>query len=302
MLFPGNLENPGRHAGAYDPGTSRLRRFRPFLIALVILCLLAWPFIEPFLIEVEEVTLPAADFPQGIGSLRVVYLSDIHAGSFFSQSRVESLVRRVNALDPDIVLLGGDYATDSDGAVEFFRSLPRLHARYGVYAVTGNHDRTVPESNLAELRAAMQSAGVVPLINVVTPVRVGASTIWLAGLDDVSCGHPDLTALTSQARSQDYVIFLSHSPAIIPQALEARDGIGHMNWFDLGLFGHTHGGQVNLFGGVNRDESVPDAYRTGWKRVGRVDLLTSRGVGTTGLPVRLFCRPQIHLLTLTTYD
>ena len=218
MLFPGNSDYKGRHAGAYVHKPSFWGRVARVLAILAVLCLLAWPFVEPLLPQVEKVALQPVDFPAGVSQLRIVYVSDIHAGSFFGEGRVKDLVRRINAQNPDLVLLGGDYAQYSAGAVEFFRSLPAIHARYGVYAVTGNHDRTVPESNLTELRAAMLSAGVTPLINEVATVRVGSGNIRIAGLDDVSCGHPDLAGLAKQVRKEDFVIFLCHSPAIIPQA------------------------------------------------------------------------------------
>lgn len=298
MLFPGDASIQGRHAGAYDPRTSRMRKFLIFLGVLVLLFLLAWPFIEPFMLQTETVALHSDDLPAGVGQLRIVYVTDIHKGGLYTDARLEALVSRINALNADLILLGGDYASDSAGAIEFFETLPRLYARYGVYAVLGNHDRTQPESNLNQLRRAMQDAHVKLLLNTVEPVQIGGNTIYIAGVDDVSCGHPDLTAVASQVRRQDYVIFLCHSPEIIPEALNTADRYGELKWFDLGLFGHTHGGQVALFGGLVRDSKVDEQYQSGWTKPNGIDLLTSRGVGTTLLPVRLFCRPQIHLITV----
>ncbi|MBE5796014.1 MAG: metallophosphoesterase [Clostridiales bacterium] len=298
MLFPGYDVPDGRHAGAYDPGKRRSRTVLIVLAVAALLFALAWPFVEPYLLETETVTLRADDLPAGIGQLRVVYLTDVHKGGTFGADRVSALVSKVNTLNADIVLLGGDYADDSSGAVEFFRTLPRIHSRYGVYAVVGNHDRTLPESNLNQLRAAMQSAGVTPLVNSVTSVRIGTENIYIAGIDDVNNGHPDLKGVAAQVRQRDYVIFLCHTPEIIPQALAAEDMNRDLRWFDLGLFGHTHGGQLAFFGGLLRDDGVDDQYRSGWLRQNRTDLLISRGVGTTVLPMRLFCRPQIHLITI----
>lgn len=298
MLFPGHVSREGRHAGEYDGRTSRLRRVLIALGVLLLLFVLAWPFMEPYMLETEVVSLRAEDLPDNLGQLRIVYLTDIHKGSSFGADRVAGLVSRVNNLNADVVLLGGDYAEDSAGAVAFFQSMPRIHARYGVFAVVGNHDRTRPESSLNQLKAAMQAAGVTPLINAVERVRIGTSDIYFAGIDDVNNGHPDLTGVAAQVRQEDYVIFLCHSPEIIPKAMAATDMNRSLRWFDLGLFGHTHGGQVALFGGLIRDDGVDDQYRSGWHRQNRADLLISRGVGTSVLPVRLFCRPQIHLITI----
>lgn len=299
MLFPGDTSPRGRHAGSYDPSTSVGRKFLRAALILLLLLILAWPFIEPFLLETESVSLVAEDLPAGIGQLRIVYVTDIHKGGLYTDARLASLVSHINACNADIVLLGGDYANDSAGAVAFFHSLPRIHTRYGVYAVVGNHDRTIPESNLTTLRAAMQNAGVTPLVNAVSRVRIGGSNIYIAGIDDVNNGFPDLNNVASQVSASDYVIFLCHSPAVLPDALMAKDRNGSFNWFDLGLFGHTHGGQVALLGALLGDDGVPDAYTSGWFKQNRIDMLVSRGVGTTGLPVRLFCRPQIHLITVS---
>ncbi len=298
-LFPGENSPVGRHAGSYDPSTSRARLFFRIAVGIVIVLLLAWPFIEPFMLETESTFLTAQDLPAGIGQLRIVYVTDIHMSGPFGRSRVNSLISHINACNADIVLLGGDYATDSTGAIDFFRSLPRIHARYGVYAVLGNHDRTIPEANLTTLRAAMQAAGVTPLVNSVSRVRIGTQDIYIAGVDVPGNGRPDLQGVASQVNASDYVIFLCHTPSIIPEAMKAKDRNDRQGWFDLGLFGHTHGGQVAVIGPLLRDDGVPDHYTQGWFKQNRTDLLVSRGVGTSGLPVRLFCTPQIHLITVT---
>lgn len=268
------------------------------LMFLMLIVLLAYPFVEPYMLETETVSLTSASLPRDIGQLRLVYLSDIHAGPYFSQSRVNDLVHTINRLNADLVLLGGDYAVDSDGAVEFFKNLPAIHSRYGTYAVMGNHDRTIPESNLSRIKSAMVSAGVTPIVNDVASVRIGTSNIYLAGIDDVDNGWPDLAGVASRVRQEDYVIFLSHSPEAIPEAHKAKDMNGRNMWFDLGLFGHTHGGQIAFIGDWLNIAKVDSRYEQGWLVENRTNLLISRGVGTSILPIRLFNRPQIHLITV----
>ena len=298
MIFPGSVSPRGRHAGAYDPSTSTGRKLFRLTLVLLLLLALSWPFVEPFLLQTEYATLTAADLPTSIGQLRVVFASDIHKGGLFGDNRVASLVSNINACNADLVLLGGDYATDIESAIEFFKHLPRIHSRYGVYAVLGNHDRTIPEAKLTTLRSALQAAGVTPLINSVSKVRIGLSDIYIAGIDDADNGRDDMKVVASQVRAEDYVIFLSHTPKVIPDAMKLKDMNGREGWFDLGLFGHTHGGQIAVLGPLLKDDGVPDAYTQGWFRQNRTDMLVSRGVGTSGLPVRLFCMPQIHLITI----
>ncbi len=298
MLFPGDVSPRGNHAGTYDPSTSMGRKLLRLAIGLVILFILSWPLLETFMLETETKTLTSPDLPAGIGQLRIVYATDIHKGGLYTDARVAALISHINACNADIVLLGGDYADDSQSAVTFFQQMPAIHARYGVYAVLGNHDRTLPEANMTTLRSVMQAAGVTPLINAVSRVRIGTNDIYIAGIDDVHNGWPDLEGVASQVSASDYVIFLSHSPAVIPDALKAVDKNGRKDWFDLGLFGHTHGGQIALLGPLLKDDGVPDEYTKGWFKHNRAELLVSRGVGTAGLPLRLFCTPQIHLITV----
>ena len=298
MLFPGNVSPRGKHAGAYDPSTSIGRKCLRLAIALVILFILSWPLLETFMLETEEKTLTSSDLPAGIGQLRIVYATDIHKGGLYTDGRLAALISHINACNADIVLLGGDYAADSQEAVAFFRQLSPIHSRYGVYAVLGNHDRTLPEANMTTLRREMQSAGVTPLINAVSRVRIGTGDIYIAGIDDVNTGWPDLSGVAARTRADDFVIFLSHSPEVIPDAHKCADMNGRRGWFDLGLFGHTHGGQIALIGQYLGIAKVPAQYEQGWIVENRINMLISRGVGTSVLPVRIGRRPQIHVITV----
>ncbi len=288
---------------AYRPRHAR-RNLAPHVlkIALPLLLVLfvAYLFLEPSLIQVEKTTLELPALSSDVGQLRVVYVSDIHQGQwpYFTQQDVASLAARINAQRADLVLLGGDYAMDSESAIQFFKDLPPIRANYGVWGVLGECDRTLPESNLARLRTAMITAGVTPIVNEVTSLRVGTQTIYLAGVDDVTNGAPELAEVAAQCRSTDLVIFLCHNPEIIPSALDAFSQDGRKGWFDLGLFGHTHGGQLALFGKLLGTDHTAGDYQRGWYRPNRVPLLVSRGIGETRVPLRFGRTPQIHLITL----
>ena len=131
--------------------------FKKILWCLAALMLLAYPFWEAATLTVEEHTLYVTDLPANLKNLKIVFASDIHQCAWFSQSRVNELIGTINGLNADIIILGGDYATDSDSAIDFFRTAPALHARLGVFGVLGNHDRTQPESNLGLLMAEMKN-------------------------------------------------------------------------------------------------------------------------------------------------
>ena len=276
-----------------------IRKLVRFCVVLLLLCS---PFIEPYLLRVEQKTLAFPELPQGFDGLRVAFLSDIHYGPFFSADRLDALVSRVNALRPDLVLLGGDYANDSDGAVAFFQMRPAFSARLGVYAVPGNHDRVMPESNRDLLEGAMSAAGIVPLFNRTVPLTLSnGETIYLSGIDDYGNGHPDAAQAARSVRRDDFLIFLTHNPDAIPSFQEIPALDGSTDWADLILCGHTHGGQVTLFGqkALFSVTSYGERYRTGWKEENGAQILISNGVGTSVVPMRFFAPPQIHLLTLT---
>ena len=283
----------------------RNRHRRRWLIALLVLLILlfCYPLIEARLLQTENRVLKADDLPLEANNLRIVYLSDIHYGFWFSDDDVSRLVSRINNLRPDLVLLGGDYGMDNQTAVQFFRVLQQqdtIHSRYGIYGVIGDMDRGDSDFTCARLTETMSNAGVTPLVNQTDTVHIASRTIHIAGVDDVLTGRPDLKEVARNVTAEDYVIFLCHNPSIIPDAQVTRDGTGNLGWFDLGLFGHTHGGQMLFFSSLlGIGEDVPDRYRGGWLKENRVDLLISRGVGTSVFPGRLFCFPQIHYMTIT---
>ena len=264
-----------------------------FLIVLVLILL--YPFLEAHLLTTDRHLLQSDSLPADIGRLRVVYLSDIHYGFGFTDIDLNNLVARINQLKPDVVLFGGGYGTDNASAVTLFQKLPAIHARYAILGVLGETDRGDTPFDLTRLTDTMRATGVTPLVNEVAPVRIGNSVIYVAGLDDPTAGTPDMKTLASRVSTSDYVIFLCHNPTVISSAQTATDSSGRLGWFDLGLFGHTHGGQLGPFSSLlSLAEDVPARYLGGWLTENRVDLLVSRGVGTSGIPARFMCFPEIH--------
>lgn len=289
----GRHQKPNRH-----------RRVRTIVLAVILLAILSYPLIESRILTTDTVQIASEDLPGDANHLRVVYLSDIHWGFWYSDADLAGLLARINSLRPDLVLLGGDYATDNASAIHFFQhlqSVARIHARYGIYGVIGETDCGETEFDQTRLKEAMANADVTPLINETVPVYIGTnSKIYLAGLDDTQAGKPALKKLASSVSASDYVIFMCHNPGIIPEAQRATDSSGSLGWFDLGLFGHTHGGQMMFLSSLlDIGGDVPENYRAGLLRENRGYLLISRGVGTSVVPFRFLCFPQVHLLDLT---
>ncbi len=233
--------------------------------------------------------------PEAFDGLRIVFFSDVHYGALLKEDRVRALVERVNALSPDLILMGGDYGDDSDCAVRFFELKPDFHARLAVLAAVGNHDRTEPESNLEKLKNVMMRSGVTPLVNDAWLLKKDGRTLAIAGIDDFYNGFPDVDRVRALCAGADFTIFVPHTPDVIPQTIAAPGG----PFYQLLLCGHTHGGQIALFGhSVHPTARTKDRYRSGWFHENGADILVTNGVGTTGFPVRLGARPQIHLITL----
>ena len=284
---------------------NRRRKIWIFLILFFLVAAMVYPFIEARILTTEKVVLHSDDLPADANHLRIVYLSDIHWGFWYGDGDLNRLVSKINALRPDLVLFGGDYATDYESALLFFRHLqemPKIHARYGIFGVPGETDCGEDAQDRRILSESMSNAGITPLFNQVQYVQIGSGRICIAGLDDVTAGKADLKSVAASVSSQDYVIFLAHNPSVINDAQQTPDSSGNLNWFNLGLFGHTHGGQMKFFSSLlGIAEDVPDRYLSGWFTENRIDLLVSRGVGTSVFPARLFCSPQIHLIEVTAY-
>ncbi len=224
----------------------------------------------------------------------------MHYGYFFSDSRIRSLVSTVNDLKPDVLIFGGDIGDSPDAAIDFFRKLPTLHVRYAALAVLGEADHGDTDLETSMVTDAIRGAGVIPLVNEAVPVRVGPNVVYVAGLDDVQKGKPDLKGLSSRVSGGDYVIFVSHNPSVIPDSQRAEDSSGRLGWYDLALFGHTHGGQIaGLSGLLNIAGDVDDRYMSGWLTENRSSLLISNGVGVSVFPARILCPPQIHCIDIS---
>ena len=283
------------------------RRAGLVLAVVFILLLFSYPFIEPKIMTVDtfEIKTSSIHLPSNMDHLRVVYVSDIHWGHWFSDWDLRRMVSKINDLYPDVLILGGDYATDFESAVTFFSRLQenRLRAKLMIYGVAGETDYIGEDVNITRLKDAMKNAGVIPLINETDSVSLIAAgvtnnlgieegKVCIVGADDYLSGNPDLKTLAFSDRvsSSEYVILAAHNPALIPMAHKQIDS----DWFELGLFGHTHGGQIRILSDLlDIADEVPERYREGKYYENRSWLLISHGIGTSAVPCRFLCFPQI---------
>lgn len=193
---------------------NKLKRLQVYL-CLIILIMSAYVFIEPYFIEDKVISIVDDDIPQQFSNTKIVFISDIHHGPFFSISRVKKLVSRINNKNPDIVLLGGDYVHRSLKYIEpCFNELKSLKAPLGVYGVLGNHDHW--ES--AELtKKNMQNSGIIQLDNKAFWVYKNRERLKIGGVGDYFEDKQDIATTINDVGINDFVILVFHNPDYVEE-------------------------------------------------------------------------------------
>jgi len=232
--------------------------------------------------------------------LRIAQLSDFHFDNYFSIAPLRKAVEVINKVEPDLVVLTGDFVTapmfsgDRKKAASPIEPcteiLSQLRSRLGVYACMGNHDGATDSRRITD---TLHAKGIAVLSNRAIPFEKDGCRLWLAGIDDVIEGSADLSATLKDIPNNEVVILLAHEP----------DYATHTAKFpvDVQLSGHTHGGQVRIpFLGAPVLPELGVMFPMGLYQVGNLILYTNVGIGTVRLPVRFFCPAEITLFTLQT--
>ncbi|HEY4393758.1 MAG TPA: metallophosphoesterase [Polyangia bacterium] len=234
--------------------------------------------------------IAVAGLPAAFDGYRIAQISDLHCGPFADGARIDRWVAEVNRLDADLVAVTGDLiASGSTFVPVVAASLGKLRGRDGVLACMGNHDYFTDGEEMA---AALERAGLTLLRNRGVEVRRGAGGLYVAGVDDTWTRRDDLDAALAGRPEGAPVLLLAHDPALFPDA--AARGVA------LTLSGHTHGGQLGVPFFAKRFNLARSITRftTGLYQIGAATLYVTRGLGTTGIPIRLSVPAEIALLTL----
>jgi predicted MPP superfamily phosphohydrolase len=258
--------------------------------------------IERHWLDVTHHEVSLAGLTAVFDGMRIVQMSDIHLDEYTEPLFLRHVIDRINQLQPDMVLLTGDYATFGLGSEKYAigaawqcaNILTGLQCRR-VYAILGNHDVAIGAQEVTE---ALKANRIPVLTNAFLPIERNGSRFWLAGLDDPLQGKPDPDlAIPTAIRNVPHepVVLMCHAPDYVDtlQAHPAGRAVGLM------LSGHTHGGQVRLplLGALELPE-LGRKYVEGLFRLGSLQLYVNRGVGTVGVPFRFLCPPEITLFTL----
>ncbi len=239
------------------------------------------------------------NLPAPFDGMTIAFLADSHHGPLNPLEYLERVVIMTNALRPDMVALGGDYvqhgyAFEGRGSHRHYvwpgiEVLSRLRAPLGCFAVLGNHDYMVDPT---ETRRALAAHDITDLTNTGVWLERGGARLRFGGVDDCRLGSPLLAPAVGDMTGEDAAVIMTHNPDFVELIRDKR--------VDLVLSGHTHGGQVVLpFVGAPITSSwYGQKYVQGLRQGPSARVFVTRGVGTTGLPIRFACPPEVALLTL----
>ena len=249
-------------------------------------------------LEITYPTFSIRNLPSAFEGFRIAQISDLHLEEYTEDYFLRRVVDHVNALAPDMVLVTGDFISRgplsntvtfaaAGRCAELLANL-KCPSRFGIL---GNHDAAVGSRII---RDHMETNGLPLLVNQRTRIERGGQHIYLAGLDDVAFGRPNI-GLALPPSPDAPVLLMVHEPDyadIIVRHLKDRQ-------VDYILSGHTHGGQIRIPG--MRPLALPalgKLYAHGHYQVGASQLYVNRGIGTVGIPLRLNCPPEITIATL----
>jgi predicted MPP superfamily phosphohydrolase len=280
-----------------DHRPRRWKRLRIALVAilLLIVCVVGWTFfIGPNRLVIREETLAIERWPRALSNLKIAVLSDIHAGgSFIDERKLRQIVERTNQLQPDLIVICGDYISGGRSHHEmdpekFAPLLKDFRAPLGVYSVLGNHDWWFDGERV---RRALEANGIKVLENEVATVETRGTSFWLVGLADLWTRPQRVETTIANVPAGVPLIAITHNPDIFPQLPQG---------VSLLLAGHTHGGQVRLplIGTVVSVSRFGERYVSGHIVENGRHLFVTTGIGTSIYPVRFGVPPEIVLLTI----
>ena len=250
-------------------------------------------------VVVTRRTIAVANLPPALAGLRVLHMSDLH---WHRGSELAQLLPALAAqLAYDVAVYTGDFIDNDDGIAPVGAILERMPWAHASFAVMGNHDylpygaagSAAPRTrhnDVRRLRAMLARRGITVLDNTAQPL--GSERFYIAGVNDYTTGHADLDAALQAVPPGAATVLLSHHPDIVLDLGARRP--------DLILAGHTHGGQIRLpgVGAVVTHSALPRRHAMGLTRYHDVPLFVTRGIGYSGLDLRLGCAPEVALLTL----
>lgn len=244
--------------------------------------------------RVVDYSFTHPDVPQAFDGCRIAFISDTHYKSLFDEKGLPSLIKLLREQKSDLLLMGGDYQEGCQYIEELFDSIKAVKPQLGIYAVLGNNDY---ERCTDDIRRSMAAKGIRLLEQRCDTVYRNSARLILAGIEnstatDTATIKKIAICPTVSLHDKDFVILLTHTPDYAEDYLTTNT--------DLVLAGHTHGGQVLIFGHA---PEVPSKYGerflSGLKYTSQgVPIIITNGIGTSRLPIRLGAPAEVVIITL----
>lgn len=267
--------------------------FKIVVSVFLIACIgLLYAYAEARNIKLTETIIIDNDIPDGFDGKKIIFISDIHCDKYFTPSDVAELVGRINERQPDIIILGGDNTIKNPHyASPFFHEISKLKSKHGVFSVLGNHDHW-EDADLIE--RGLIDCGFNICDNQSYWIKEAGDSIKIGGVGDLWEDAQIVENTTNDVLKNDFCILISHNPDYIETL--------NTDKIDIMLSGHTHGGQITLFGlyaPIMPSTFHPEylqtgqKYRYGWTNKEDIKLYTTSGIGMGAFPFRFFARPEI---------
>lgn len=250
--------------------------------------------IEPYLLHIQEELITSPKIPESYNGFKIIQFSDTHIGFHYTLEQMKKLVTQINLQEPDVIVFTGDLVDDPKNYKwnqTLIKELQLLTAPHGKYWIYGNHDHGGYGTNI--LKETMDETGFELLKNEHTTIELNNDRIIIAGVDDIILGKPSIETALKGVNPDLFTLLLAHEPDYADTSRNFP--------VDVQLSGHSHGGQVRLpFVGHLYTPAYAEKYVQGRYPLnhGQFTLFVNKGIGTTRLPYRFLCKPEIHLYTL----
>ncbi|MEI0538130.1 metallophosphoesterase [Brachyspira pulli] len=264
-------------------------------------------YITAHSVRVRYITLEFEDLPKSFDNMKVALAADMHAGLYIPESQIKKMSSMIMNEKPDMILFGGDYIYsaphkfshyDKENTDKFNNGIKGLEAKYGKYAVLGNHDNWESTKDVSN---ALYFNGFNVMDNKLLYITNESNEyISIGGVGDFLTDDVRFDIAVSNVKAEGFHILLSHEPNI--PLKRAKDG-GYSKSIDFFFSGHTHGLQISflpmwVWEGLNKNREYPlFAAIYGLMNYGNMKVYVTSGIGAVLFPLRLFAYPEVVIIT-----
>ncbi len=249
--------------------------------------------IEPSLLKITEEVISSSKLNSAFNDFKIIQFSDTHIGFHYTLEQLQELANKINSQNPDIIVFTGDLVDEPDHYhwdSRLSSILQSMKANYGKYWIYGNHDHGGYGTEI--VKEVMEKSEFQLLQNSHVSIEKDGASMVLAGIDDALLGKPNLETALQYTDPNLFTLLLAHEPDFVENTINYP--------IDIQLSGHSHGGQVRFpIIGDLYTPALAEKYVQGKYIVNEnLSLYVNSGIGTTRLPYRFLCRPELHVYKL----